>query len=114
MSYRKGLFKKKAGTRVRPIPEMGMCLVFTPENPNLYTLNATSWLILELCDGASMAGLERAYWKEVNLAYEEEVNAGSMFVAPPRPIKGEVRSELLDGIQDLQRRQVIEFIPAPS
>ena len=110
VSYHKGLFRKKAGTRVRTVPELGLCLVFTPEDPNLYTLNPTSWLILELCEGASFASLDRAYWKEVNNAYDEDVKTGSMFVAPPRPVKREVRSELREALMDLERRQVIEFV----
>jgi len=91
---------------------MGFCLVFTPETPNLYTLNPSSWLILELCDGATLASLERAYWKEAELAYDEDLRTGSMFVAPPRPIKSEVRGRLREGLRDLERKRVIEFIPA--
>lgn len=112
MSYRKGFFRKRSGTRVRAVPEMGFCLVFTPETPNLYTLNLSSWLILELCEGAALASLERAYWKEAKLAHDEELKTGSMFVAPPRPVKSEVRGRLHEGLMDLERKQVIEFIPA--
>lgn len=112
VSYRKGFYRKSAGLRVRAVPEMGFCLVFTPQDPNLYTLNPTSWLILEMCDGATPERLERVYWKEANVAYEEELKVCSMFVAPPRPVRSEVRGELREGLADLERRQVIEFIPA--
>ncbi len=112
MPYRKGFYRKSAGLRVRAVPEMGLCLVFTPRDPNLYTLNPTSWLILEMCDGATPRALERSYWKEVNAAYDEDLKASSMFVAPPRPLRSEARGELREGLADLERRQVIEFIPA--
>ena len=110
VSYRNGYFRKKAGTKVRPVPEMGLCLVYTPEDPNLYTLNATSWLILELCEGATYPKLERAYWKEANEAYDEDAEGGSPFVAPPRPVKSHLRKELIAGLSDLEQRRVIEFV----
>ena len=112
MSYRNGYFRKRAGVKARPVPEMGFCLVYTPENPNLYTLNPTSWLIMELCDGVTYPTLERRYWNEVNEAYEEDTQGVSPFVAPPRPAKPEVRRELREGLAELESTQVIEFIAA--
>ena len=44
-------YRKTTGLRIRPVPEMGCCLVYTPSDPNLYTLNSAAWLIFELCDG---------------------------------------------------------------
>ncbi|MFO1324275.1 MAG: PqqD family peptide modification chaperone [Burkholderiales bacterium] len=32
---------------------MSLCFVFTPAKPKLYTLNASAWLVLSLCDGRS-------------------------------------------------------------
>ncbi|MDM0068976.1 PqqD family protein [Variovorax sp. J31P207] len=32
-------------------------MVFTPANPNVYTLNAAAWLLLELCDGQDVESL---------------------------------------------------------
>ena len=32
---------------------MSLCFVFTPAKPKLYTLNASAWLVLSLCDGHS-------------------------------------------------------------
>jgi hypothetical protein len=49
---------------VRPVPELGYCLVFTPARPKLYTLNAAAWLLLELCDGQDLDALE-ADFREV-------------------------------------------------
>jgi len=54
-------YVKAPDLRIRPVPEMGCCLVYTPRNPNLYTLNATAWLILELCDGRSGAEIAASF-----------------------------------------------------
>jgi len=40
---------------------MELCLVFTPDNPNLYALSATAWLIFELAAGRAPGDLEDAY-----------------------------------------------------
>ena len=47
------------------MPEREVCLVYTPTNPNLYTLNATAWVVLELCDGRSLPALQRAFHRAV-------------------------------------------------
>jgi hypothetical protein len=44
--------------KLRPVPEWGRCLVYTPENPELFELNATAWLALELCDGRPLEAVE--------------------------------------------------------
>jgi len=47
--------------RLRPVPEMGVCLAYTPLRPALHRLNAASWLIVSLCDGRAVADIARAY-----------------------------------------------------
>jgi hypothetical protein len=44
---------------------MGFCLVFAPSGPQLYTLNTTAWLVLELCDGADQDAIVRGYHREI-------------------------------------------------
>jgi hypothetical protein len=44
-------YRRADGLRLRPVPELGMCLAFVPHPPRLHTLNPTAWLIAELCDG---------------------------------------------------------------
>lgn len=61
MSSRIALYKRAAGLRLRPVPEMEFCLAYTPRRPNIYTLNPASWLIVELCDGRPWAAVETAY-----------------------------------------------------
>jgi len=36
--------------RVRPVPEWGCLLVYTPSSPNLHYLDGHSWFIFELCN----------------------------------------------------------------
>lgn len=43
------------------MPELATCLVFTPAEPRLFTLNPSAWLILEMAEGISGAALEAAY-----------------------------------------------------
>ncbi len=61
-------FNRHPSLRVRPVPELERCLVFTPEQPRLYTLNASAWLVLELCDGRTLAGIEAAYRDAIGAA----------------------------------------------
>ncbi|HEX6977667.1 MAG TPA: PqqD family protein [Alphaproteobacteria bacterium] len=70
---------------------MGCCLIYTPSNPNLYTLNATAWLILELCDGRS----------------GEEIAAG--FASIVRESTGQVgeSSIFVSGLEDLMAKGIV-------
>jgi len=61
MSSRNDCYVRTANLRIRPVPEQNCCFVFTPDRPNLYTLNPSAWLVLELCDGQSVEALEAAY-----------------------------------------------------
>jgi len=58
-------YAKTRNLRVRPVPEMGLCFVFTPATPRLYTLNTSAWLVLALCDGRRGRALVDAYAEEV-------------------------------------------------
>lgn len=42
-------YRQAPGLRLRPVPELGTCLAFTPHPPRLHTLNPAAWLIAELC-----------------------------------------------------------------
>jgi hypothetical protein len=67
-------------------------LVFTPERPKLYTLNATAWLVLELCDGRDGRALE----------------AGYIDALGSRLTRKDARSELRRIVEDLGRKGIIE------
>jgi hypothetical protein len=49
------------GVRLRPMPEVGVCLAYTPARPALHRLNPHSWLIASLCDGRPCAEIAAAY-----------------------------------------------------
>lgn len=61
MHFPKEYFVLEEGVRLRPVPEMGACLVYTRARPALHRLNVASWLIASLCDGRSAQEIARAY-----------------------------------------------------
>lgn len=65
MSSQRCRYHKTSDIRVRPVPEMDVCLVYTPSHPKLYTLNPTAWLVMELCDGRDWNSLERKYYAAI-------------------------------------------------
>jgi hypothetical protein len=84
---------------------MELCIVFTPDNPNLFTLNSTAWLVFDLCDGRNWKRLQRAYYDAVE----------------PLRTPTEAREELIRILSDLEQKGVIErkpvarpFQPRPS
>ena len=46
---------------VRPLPEIGMCMVYRPRPARIITLNPRSWMLLELCNGATVKAIEVTY-----------------------------------------------------
>jgi hypothetical protein len=44
---------------------MGLCFVYDPMGPRLYTLNTTAWLVLLLCEGATRDDIVAALHHEV-------------------------------------------------
>lgn len=46
---------------VRPLPEIGMCMVYRPRPARIITLNPRSWMLLELCTGATVKTIETSY-----------------------------------------------------
>ena len=49
------------GLRLRPVPELGTCIAYTPAAPRLHRLNATAWLVLELMDGRPPGAVEAGF-----------------------------------------------------
>jgi len=47
--------------RLRPVPELGHCLAYTPARPALHRLNPTAWLLAELSDGRPLAAIAGEY-----------------------------------------------------
>jgi hypothetical protein len=54
-------FDRAPGVVLRPLPEWGRAYAYTPRRPALTELNTTAWLIAALCDGATLAEIERDF-----------------------------------------------------
>ena len=87
-------YKKTADLRIRPVHEMEICLIFTPSNPQLFTLNSTVWLIFELCEGRSLDDLESAYYD----------------IVEPLLSREDVHREVTSGIAQLESSGLIERV----
>ncbi len=61
MFSRNGCYVKAPDVVLRRFDEWGRCYAFTPEEPEIYDLNATAWLIVELCDGRPFQQIEADY-----------------------------------------------------
>jgi len=109
VSSRAGHYRKVRGLRVRPVPEVGACYVYTPTHPRLYALNMTAWLILELCEGRSPRALAQAYRDEMQRAYWQRVGFG-YFSAPEPPSRAGLGKELRDGVRMLRTQGIIKLI----
>ena len=112
VSFRTGCYRRARGVRVRPVPEVGACYVYTPSRPRLYTLNMTAWLILELSEGRSPRSLVRAYRAEIERAYWRSID-GNYFVAPPPPSPAALRRELSATLRGLEASGIIELKKQP-
>lgn len=51
-------FAKNPEVTLRRFPEWQLCYAYTPSHPQVYELNTTAWLILELCQGRSFAHIQ--------------------------------------------------------
>ena len=94
MSYPNICYRKVRNVRVRGVPEMAICLVFTPDDPDMFTLNPSAWLILQLCDGRSEAEIAHAYLAAVEPALSPE----------------EVTCEVRNGLSGLVKKRIIETV----
>jgi hypothetical protein len=54
-------FVKTAEAVVREADEWDCAVIFEPDTPRLCMLNATAWLIYELCDGRSLGSIGTTY-----------------------------------------------------
>lgn len=91
-------FSREPGLRTRPLPELGCLLVFTPARPRLRWLNASAWLLLELCEDAS----------------EEEIAAEYATAWQPADARAGLREELRAGLEELVRGGIVRVRSAAS
>lgn len=98
MPYPNASYRKMRNVRVRGVPEMAVCLVFTPDNPEVFTLNPSAWLILQLCNGRSEAQISQAYLKATEPALSLE----------------EVAREVRRGLTNLVKMGIVEQVNGKS
>ena len=58
-------YSRRSGVRLRPAPEMEICLAYDPAGPHLYVLNTTAWLVLLLCDHATRDTIATGFYEQV-------------------------------------------------
>jgi hypothetical protein len=58
-------FGLEPGVRLRPVPELGHCLAYTPARPALHRLNPSAWLLAELSDGSPFTEIAAEFGKAV-------------------------------------------------
>ena len=61
MSFPNGWLTRTPDLCVRPVPEMGFCLVYNPHARDIYTLNPAVWLAFELCHERTRAAARDDY-----------------------------------------------------
>ena len=61
MLSRNGCYTKTPDVVLRRFEDWGRCYAYTPDEPEIYDLNATAWFILELCDGRPFPQIEADY-----------------------------------------------------
>jgi hypothetical protein len=54
-------FSRSPDVVLRRFPEWRQCFAYTSARPDLYELNSTAWLIVELCEGQQLVELEGAF-----------------------------------------------------
>ena len=70
MLSRNGCYAKTSDVVLRRFEEWGHCYAFTPDEPEIYDLNATAWFIVELCDGRpSFVEDDLDYWLDTVKQY---------------------------------------------
>ena len=88
------------GLRLRPVPELGLCLVYIPGAAALESLNTAAWLIVSLCRSRPFAEVAADY-EAICLQECREEGAGAGH--------GEVRAILTS----LCQAGILQITPAP-
>ena len=96
MSFPTGSFRRSRGLRLRPLPEREVCLVYVPKRPNLYTLNATAWMILELCRGQPLKELQAEFYDSIE----------------PLMSRQEAADYVLACLDEFMQKLIVEVVPA--
>lgn len=90
-------FFKNPDVTLRRLPEWRVCYAYTPARPDLYELNITSWFIVEMCQGQTLANLESEFLESLHRNASPETG----------------RARLRQGLQTLVERDIILCRPGP-
>jgi hypothetical protein len=96
VSFPTGSFRRSRGLRLRPLPEREVCFVYVPKRPNLYTLNATAWMILELCRGQPLKDLQAEFYENIE----------------PLMSRQEAADYVLACLDEFVQNLIVEVVPA--
>lgn len=91
MLSRNGCYAKTGNVVLRRFEDWGRCYAFTPDEPEIYDLNTTAWLIVELCDGRPFQQIEADY----------------LAVLGPKVGRDKARSQFHAGFDTLLQRNII-------
>ena len=61
MYSRNGSYAKTANVRMRNFEDWGRAYAYTPDDPEIYDLNASAAFILQLCNGRPFGQIEADY-----------------------------------------------------
>ena len=100
MSFPNACYRKTRDLRIRGVPEMSYCMVYTPSDPAIYTLNASAWLILSLCDGRSGNAIANAYHAAVEPALTPEESSREVRIG----LEGLLQQRLIEVKQRAARK----------
>jgi hypothetical protein len=53
--------EKRRDLKIRPLPEIGTCMVYRPRPARIISLNLGAWLLLEMCDGSKVSDVLAGY-----------------------------------------------------
>jgi hypothetical protein len=69
-------------------------MVFTPDDPDVYTLSSSAWLILHLCDGRQETEITRAFHAAIEPMLSPE----------------EARQAVRAGLEGLLEKKIVEVV----
>lgn len=72
MYSRNGSYAKSPNVRTRSFEDWGRTYAFTPDDPEIFDLNASAAFILELCNGRPFVQIEADYVSAVGPKVGEE------------------------------------------
>ncbi|GAB1339995.1 hypothetical protein ACE1SV_65850 [Streptomyces sp. E-15] len=82
------VYTQNARLRLRPFEPWHAVMAYTPDKPALHWLNSHSWLVLELCDGRTLAEIAET-------------------IAEIMPGRDDVLDSTLGCIEDLERKNLV-------